>query len=452
MRIIIIGAGEVGYNIAKKLSLEQKDVILIDNDYSKIAHANEMLDAQVILGNGSSPEILSKAKIREADMLIAVTDSDETNMLACLFAYSFNRETVKVARIRNQTYLSNQEILEKSGIKIDLVINPERVVAQSLLKLLHTPGATNVVDFAEGKVKLYGVKITRKSPIVGKKLTSLRDIFPEHKVLVTAISRKRKVIVPRGNDVIKPYDEIFLICNPNRISSVMKTLGKSYEAPKRVMIMGGGVICDHIAEELEKTNITTKIIDLSKRRCKNLSDRLKKAIILYGDGTDQNLLEQENITDADVFMALTHEDDKNLLAALQAKRLGAKRVFALINKTEYIPIVSSIDIDVVISSRMIAVSNILQFVRRGIVLAVTELRDEMAEAIDMIVMENSKLVGKPINAIDFPKGALIGAIERNKEIIIPTGDDSIMAGDRLFIIATQDAIAKIEKVMAIKGT
>lgn len=450
MKIIIIGAGEIGLNIARKLSSENKDVILIDSSEERIKMAQECLDVQCILGKGSKPGILKEAGIDTAEIVIAVTDSDEVNMIACLIASSQSKVPVKIARIRDPDYSGNATILDREHLGIDLIINPEREAADKILRLLKVPGATEIVEFAEGKVKLIEFLVESGSYMAGKRLRDMKDLHPDHRVLIASISRGNRLIVPKGKDVVQVGDLISLVTADSTFSGVLEILGRKDGRVKTVMISGGNFVGLYLAQRLEKSGLNVKIIEDDASRCSELAEKLDKTIVLQGDSSDQALLLDENIAEVDAFLAVSKDEEANILSSLLAKRLGAKRVYSLVNKSSYMPVVITIGVDVMVSPRLAAVSRILQFVRRGKVLSVAQLDGEGAEAIEFVALETSEIVNKPLNTIRFPKGAIVGAVVRGEEVIIPRGNDLILPEDRVIIFALERAIPKVEKALMVK--
>ncbi|OGR03738.1 MAG: hypothetical protein A2284_05125 [Deltaproteobacteria bacterium RIFOXYA12_FULL_61_11] len=448
MKAVIIGAGEVGFNLAKKMSLEGKSVIVIEQDFERWKYADEALDAKVVLGSGSDPSVFREIDLQEDDLVMAVTDRDEVNMVACYIAGRYSASVVKVARIRNLEHGKYPEIFGEVGLGIDICINPEELAAQAIYKLIQIPGTTEVIDFADGKVKLIGVRIEETCPVLGKALFEFRQANPSDKLLIAAIHRRNDVVIPTGNDRIMLGDTLFIIVQPGDIASVMRLLGRKDKAPKRLMLMGGGYLGFNLARMLEQDGLSIKIIEKNQQRCERLSENLGQAMILLGDGTDQSLLEEESIAEIDMFVALTSDDEANILASLQAKQYGVDKVLTLINKTNYIPLVSTIGVDIVISPRLMTVSKILQFVRKGIVLSVTALRDDIAEAIEFIAVAGSAIVGKPLKRLGMPKGAIVGALLRGDAIIIPSGDDEVQIGDRVFIFCLRSVVPSLENLIS----
>ena len=450
MKIIIIGAGDVGYHIAKTLSKENKDVVLIEPKEEAIRWVSETLDVQVIKGSGSNPRIIKEAGIEEADMLIAVTDSDEVNMIACLIAESQAKIPTKIARVRNEAYASDAKIFDQDHLDIDLRINPEKEAVDSILGLLEVPGAQEVVDFADGKIKLIGLELDESSPYAGKTLQEIREINPEEMALVIAIYRNKQILIPKGKDTILPGDHLFIVAEAKRVSKMTQLMGNKIEPVKRVILHGGSNIGLYLAQELEKTPVSTKIICQDQKRCGLLVEELDRTIVLHGEGTDESLLREENVQDCDFFVSVSEDEEANVLVSLLAKQLGAKRVMSLVNRMSYLPLISTLGVDVVINPQLAAVNRILRYIRKGKVLSVAIMREEEAEAIEVVAMETSDLVNRPLKSIRFPRNAIIGAVVRNGETIIPYGETIIQPGDRVLIFARKSAIKAVEKALTVK--
>jgi trk system potassium uptake protein TrkA len=450
MKVIIIGAGEVGYHIADSLSREGIDTVVIDRNEERLHEISEALDVQTILGSGSSPEILKRAGMANADMVVAVTDSDEANMIACLLASTQCRIPVRIARIRNAELNTDCSLFGTEHLNIDLTIHPEREAVNNVMDLLTSPGAAEVIRFAGGRIRLLGFVVDPGSTIIGKRLSDLRGMESGDKVLITSIVRGEKLIVPSGDSVVEEGDYLFAVTDQNRVRELLRFFGKNTDPPRRIIIIGGGNTGTMLAEAIEKRNIAVKIIEKRQGRCETLASVLQKAVVLHGDGTSQELLREENIAETDFFIAVTNDEEANILGALVAKQLGAKKVISLINRIDYIPLVSRVGIDGVINPRHAAISRILHYIRKGKVVSVTPLRDEKAEAFEFIALETSEITDKPFKAIRFPSGTIVGAICRGEEIIIPDGNSVIRPGDHVVIFAPRSAIAELEKLLTVK--
>jgi len=448
VKIIIVGAGEVGYHIAKRLSEENNDVILIDRDPEKINRINENLDVQAIVGSGTSPQMLRDSGITEADMLVAATDSDEVNLIACMLARHLNPTVIKVARLRNQEYLKEEGLIDKDLLGIDQIINPEIVMVETIRNLMMVPGASDVIDFVDGKVKLIGITINSESEFVGKKFSSFRNL--QGRLLGGTIIRGGQVFIPHGEDTIQANDMIYVVARAGELDEIFRTLNIKHEELKRVLIIGGGQVGFNLASSLDQSGINVKIIEKDPKRCEMLAENLQKAIVINGDGTDKDLLLEENIAEVDFLVAITGDEESNVLISLLGKGLGVKKTITRINKLSYIPLVFAIGIDTVVSGRLSAVRAILQYIRKGKIISVAPLKGEHAEAIEAEALKTSDIVNKPLSKVKFPKGAIVGAIVRGDEVIIPKGDSIIMEKDRLIIFALQNVIPQLEKLLTVK--
>lgn len=436
MNIIILGAGQVGSSVAENLSSEANDITLVDSDAVILNDLSDRMDIQTIVGHASHPDVLKKAGIRDADMLVAVTNSDETNIVACQIAHSLFHTPTKIARVRSQEYLKYEELFNDKNLPIDVLISPEQLIAEHIQRLIEYPGALQVVDFAGGRARLVGVKAYYGGPLVGHELSDLRKHMPSIDSRVAAIFRRGKGIVPDGHQVIEADDEVFFIAAKKDIRAVMSELRKLDKPIKHIMLAGGGNIGRQLAQSLEgKYNV--KLIERDARRADELSCELDKTIVLRGDTADENLLLEENIDQMDVFCALTNDDEANILSSMLAKRLGAGKVMSLINRHAYVDLMESEGaIDVAISPQQITISGLLAHVRRGDLVAVHSLRRGVAEAIEAIAHgdeASSKVVGKTVEQIKLPQGATIGAIIRGEEVIMGHHDVVIQNEDHLIL-------------------
>ncbi len=450
MKVIIIGAGEVGYHIADVLSHEGIDTVVIDRDEERLREIAETLDVQTVVGSGSSPEVLKRAEITNADMVVAVTDSDETNMIACLLASTQSRTPIRIARIRNPELNGDNPLFSTDHLNIDLVINPEQEAVNKMIDLLEFPGASEVFSFAGGRIRLLGFGIDGDAAVVGKQLSELRAMTPGVKVLITAMVRAEKFIIPRGDSVIEAGDYLFAVADATRVRELLRFFGKETEPPRRVIIIGGGNTGLMLAEMIEKMGVSVKIIEKRQDKCEHLAASLEKTVVLHGDGTSQELLKEENIQNTDFFIAVTNDEEANILGALLAKQLGARKVISLIKRVDYIPLVGRVGIDGVINPRHAAVGRILHFIRKGKIISATPLRDEKAEAFEFVALETSEITDRPFKEIPFPRGTIVGAIVRGEEIIIPSGDSVIRPGDHCVIFTPRSAIAQLEKLLTVK--
>ncbi len=450
MKIVIVGAGEVGFHIASHLTRENKEVVVVDTDPVAIRRVSDSIDAQTILGSGSSPLVLEDAGIREAEILLAVTNRDETNLVACLMADTLSPTTKKLARIRDADYDGYHEIFRDNPPHIETVINPEIEVVKTIERLMTVPGAVDVGEFADGRVKLVGIRLGEDNPLAGVRLHELGAKFKGARPLIASILREERLIIPTGNDRLKAGDLVYFISEEGQMLNTLKAFDKRGEPVKRVLIIGGGRIGTRLAQRLEDKSLSVKIIEKSPDRCTELADILRKTVVLCGDGSDQDLLREENIQDVDLVVTLTSDEETNILASLLAKRLGARKSITKISKFSYFPLMLTIGIEQVVDPRLSAINTILQHIRRGKVLSAVSIKGEEAEVMEAVAMETADIVGKPLKDISFPKGVLVTAILRDEHVIIPTGDSIVEPNDRIVIFAKREAIPKIEKILAVK--
>lgn len=450
MKVLIVGAGEVGYHIAGRLALENKEVVVIDRDADALRRVAENMDVQTVNGSGSSPSVLTDAGIRQAEILLAVTNQDETNLVACLVADILSPSTKKLARIRGADFDPYHEMFREQVPHIDTVINPEIEVVKTIERLMRVPGAVDVGEFADGRIQFVGVNLDANARLAGVRLSDLPEIAGKQRLLIAAVVREDELIIPTGRDRLLPGDLVYFISEGKDLLGALSILDKHAEPVRRVMIIGGGRIGYRLAVQLEAQSIYCKIIERNARRCAVLAERLNKTIVLHGDGSDQNLLNEENIGDIDVVVTLTNDEETNILSSLLATRLGARKAITKISKFSYLPLMTAIGIEQVVSPRLSAINTILQHIRRGKVLSAVALKGEQAEAIEAVALETSEIVGKPLKKISFPKGAIVAGIIRGEEIIIPTGDTVIEPNDRTIIFAHRRAIPGIEKILAVK--
>lgn len=443
MRVIVVGSGEVGYQIAKVLSAENVDVVIVDKDKEKLKRLTGELDVAVIEGEGGSPSVLEEAGARNADILLAVTDMDETNMIACLVAKAMFQVPRIVARIRSLEYIGNETLL--NTLSINPAISPEIESAKAIVRLLEVAFAVDCEDFEAGRVKVIGFKIPSNSEFIGKTLRNLGVTSP--RILIGVIQRADQIIIPSGNDRIKKDDIVFIPVKAGEVDSVCNVVGGVAEPVKNVMIVGGGRVGFYVAKTLEERNIGVKIIERDAERCKFLLKSLKKSVILHGDGSDQKLLEEENIHEMDVFAAISNNEELNIMASLLAKSLGAKKVITIVNRTDYLPLANSLGIEAVLSPRLITADTILKYVRAGNIISLTTVADGKAEIMEALVSDGSVLAGKSLVEVELPKKSLIGAVIRNDEVIIPSGMDRISRGDKLIIFTLKDYIRQVEKIL-----
>lgn len=448
MRVVVIGAGEVGYNIADTLSKEGNDVIIIDREEERLKVVSDNLDVETIHGSGSSPRILKKAKLEQAEMVVAVTDSDETNIVACLIASAQSKVPFKIARIRAPDLNKDSIIFDKEHLDIDLCINPERESVKNVINLLEYSGASEIVDFAGGRIKLVAFPIDGDCAAAGKNLMEINGMYGGN-ILVASIVRQSEPFVPNGETVIEEHDTVFVFAESSEVRKVLHFFNRRTDPSERVFIMGGGATGLMLAEGLEKRGMFTKIIEKRQDRCEMLASALDRTVVLHGDGTSQNLLKEENIQDADYFIAVTDDEEANILGALLAKRFGARKSISLIKKVDYTPLVATVGIDGVMNPRHATIGAILHYIRKGKVISATPLRDEKTEAVEFVALETSQIIHRPLKDIGFPKGSIVGAILRDDEVIVPSGSTIILPGDHVILVALRSAIPAVEKIVTV---
>lgn len=440
MRIVILGAGQVGSSVAENLVSEANDITIVDTNGERLRHLQDRLDLRVVNGNAAHPAVLEQAGARDADMILAVTQSDETNMVACKLAATMFNIPTKIARIRSADYLSHPEIFAPENFAVDVAICPEQVLTEYIVKLLEFPESLQVLEFAEGHVSLVAVRAFHGGPLVGQQIAHLRSHMPQVDARVAAIFRGDSPIIPEGDTVVEAGDEIFFLAATENIRGVMRELRRMDKAIRRVMIGGGGNIGRRLAKAIED-RYQVKIIEYDKANAERLAVELNKSLVLAGDVTDEELLESEHIGQMDVYCALTNDDENNIMSALLAKRMGVRKVIALINRRSYVDLLQAGQIDIAISPAQATIGTLLARVRRGDCVAVHSLRRGAAEALELVAhgdAKSSRVVGRRIEEIDLPKGATIGAIVRRRVTETPT--DALAKHDYQVQMAHHDLV------------
>jgi trk system potassium uptake protein TrkA len=452
MKIIILGAGQVGGTLAEHLANEQNDITVVDTDSDKLRVLQDRLDIGTVTGGASHPNTLYEAGAEDADMLVAVTNSDEINMMACQVAYTLFKTPTKISRVRSPNYLAHQkQLFTKDHVPVDVIIGPEQLVTQAIERLIATPGALQVMDFAEGRVQLVAVKAYHGGPIVGHELQDIRRHMPNVDTRVAAIFRQDRAIIPEGTTVVEAGDDVFFIAAKDNIRAVMAELRRVDKPYKRVMIAGGGNIGATLAQSLE-SNYQVKLIEKSYSLCRTLSERLKHCIVLHGSGSEPQLLTSENIEATDVFCALTNSDEANIMMSMLAKRLGAKKVITLIANSAYAELVGD-EIDIAISPQQITIGSLLTHVRKGEISNVHSLRRGAAEAIEVTAIgdsRSSKVVGKRLDEIKLPQGVTIGAVVRGETVLIAHRHIVVESDDHVILfLLDRKQIGAVEKLFAV---
>ncbi len=452
MNILILGAGQVGSTVAESLVSEANDITIVDTDVEKLRFLQSRFDLRTVVGAASHPAVLREAGIADADMLLAVTQSDEVNMVACKIAASLYSTPTRIARIRSADYLANPALFDAANFCIDFSICPEQILTDYISKLVEFPEALQVLEFADGLVSLVAVRATEGSPLIGRELSFLRTHLPNVETRVAAIFRQDHPIIPKGGTVIEPNDEVFFIAATAHIRTVLKELRHMDQPAKRVMIVGGGNIGRRLALALEQ-RYQVKVIEYNKKACERLAGEMSSTLVLHGDGTDENLLAAEHVGEVDVFCALTNDDENNIMSALLAKRGGARKVISLINRSAYVGLVQGENIDIALSPAHVTIGSLLAYVRQGDVAVVHSLRRGAAEALEVVAhgeRQSSRVVGRRIDEIDLPVGATIGAIVRAGQVLIAHHDTVIEPDDHVIVFVVNKAtIRKVEKLFQV---
>lgn len=444
MNVLILGAGEIGFQLSKRLSQEKHNITIIDRNHLNVVRASEQLDAFVVEGHAASLRILKEANIEKADILAAMTNSDEVNLLACQLAKKIGIPTT-IARVRNPELTDPSFLLSKEEMGADLIIHPEKETAEAVVRLIRRSSATDVVEFLNGKVQLLGIRLEQDSPALRIPLKELGNQIGNPPVRIVAINRKERTLIPGGDDVLVPGDQIFVISDPNYINEYLKLIGKIDTQIENIMILGGGQIGQYIAKILGK-EINTKIIESNAEKSQEIADILPHSLIIHGDGTDVDLLAAEGIMDMDTFIAVTGDDENNIIATLVARHLKVPRTIALVNKVEYLPITPTIGMDAVVSKQLLTVNAVLRFIRYQKVASIATLPGVDAEIIEYVAQEDSKITQKHLKDIHFPKHGIVGAVLHNDKVIIPTGETKISGGDKVVVFSLPQALNDVTKL------
>jgi len=457
MNIVILGAGQVGSSLAELLAQENNDVTVVDLDRLQLQRLQDRLDIRTVVGHGSHPDILMQAGLEDADMLIAATQNDETNILACHFAHSMYKTDKKIARVRGKSYLKHTELFDRqlntNAIPIDVIISPESLVTDYILQLIEYPGSLQVIDFHKGKVRLVAMRAYPESLLVGQAIRNLSDTLPDNiKTRIVALYRQNEVLMPTGDTIIKEGDEVFFLADAAHTTTIVNELRRNKERPSRkIMIAGGGHIGFNLAQALEKDH-QVKLIDHNMQQAREVAELLDNTIIIHGDVSDKNLLLEENIDEIDLFVAVTNNDEANIISGMLAKKLGVRRVIALVNNQSYVELIQRNSIDVAISADSITTSHLLHYTRKGDTVKVAPLRKGAAEAMEVIAhgSENSsEIIGRKIGDINWPSDITVGCIIRDEKVIIAHRDLEIQAEDHaILFLSNSENAAEIAKLFS----
>jgi trk system potassium uptake protein TrkA len=447
MNILIVGAGQVGYFLCERLSLEGHGVTLIDRDQDQLSAAQDRLNVLGILGNGASAETMEQAGIKEADIVMAVTDLDEVNILACLLAREYGVGK-RIARVKSIDYLSRGAVLSNDKLGIDLMINPDDAVADELANLAARAGTFDVAEFVGGQIQFLGYRINEDSPLCDLTLKELGEIRGMYRFVVVAITRHGHTIIPRGDDTIQVGDSIFIFAHKQDLPAIqylLKIKEEKRRGSRRAFILGGGRIGLRVARNLEERGFNVRLIERDQARCEKLSAQLKKTMIIHAEGTDIRVLLDEGVADADVFIAATDNDETNILCSLLCKHHGTKRTLSLVNRPEFLDLAPSLGVDACVSPRLSAASAILKFARRGNVISLATIEGSNSEVLEIEIKSGTSIVDTPLKDLHFPRGAIIGAIVHQNSYEIPDGETCLKVGDLVMVFALPEALAKVER-------
>ena len=440
---MIIGAGQVGRHLSRKFSAEGQDVILIDRNEIRLRRLERELNILAVHGSGASVRVLEDAGIDNTELFIAVTDSDEVNLVACLLSKKYNVKK-RVARVRNEDFLSPDAPLNETALGIDMLISPDRAMTAAIMQLITVSEAFDTAEFADGHVSLLGYVISENNPCAGLSLQKLKQLKGSYRYVVAAIIRNETTIIPGGDDIIEIGDKVYLMVRKQDIGEVENMFNLSSKLPELVFIIGGGTIGFNMAKQLEALGINVRLVEEDADHCEFLTENLENTLVLNFDGLEANVLLEEGIEKADLIIAVTDSDAINILSSLLAKHHGARKCITKINRHDFIPLLGKLGIDVALSPREVAADMILRFVRRGSIVSVTTILGSDAEVIELKVPDRPKFKDAPLKSLFFPKGAIVGAIVRDKQIFIPSGETTLQPDDNLIIFFTKEAIQHVE--------
>ncbi len=443
MRAIVVGAGEVGFHIAERLSQEGHDVVLVESHRNRVRMVEERLNVLALEGSGAQAETLEQAGIRGCSLFIAVTDVDEVNLVACLLAREY-RVPTKIARVKSIGYTGQRAVLNAEKLGIELLINPLEAVAQDLINISRHVAALEVAEFADGRIFFVGYPVADTNPVCGLSLAELRELQGMYPFLVAAITRGTQTIIPRGDDVIEAGDHVFLVMRTTDLPSVRYLFGFEKREVRRVFVLGGGPVGFRVAEHFEQAGLDVRVVEADRTVCESLADRLGRSVVLHADPTDVATLLAEGLAQADVVVAATDREETNILASLLARRHGARRALCLVDRPAYVSLVPTLGLDACISPRLSTASAILKYVRRGGILNMATIEENQAEVLEVRIPDKPAWLGTPLKALAFPAGAIVGAVVRGDDAFIPSGDTVLTPGDRVVVFALPDAVVRVE--------
>lgn len=453
MKIIICGAGQVGWQIARHLAGERNDVTVVDSNPELVRRAADLLDVQGVVGFASHPDVLERAGARDCDLIIAATHSDEVNMVTCQVAQSVFGITRKIARLRAQTYLAPQyaDLYRRDHLPIDVVISPEREVAEAALQRLLAPATFDTESFMNGAVQLLGILLEEDCPVLDTPLRQLNELFPTLRAMVVGVRREGRLFAPEAGDQLFTGDQIYVFTLTEDINRTLEIFGKATKKQERIVIIGGGAVGLGVARALEARSdrLRVKIIERNRAVAEQAADALERTIVLNGDGMSAELLEEANVARADAVLAVTDDDKTNILVAVRAKQAGCKMAITLVNDPTLVPLMAPLDIDAYINPRATTVSSILRHIRHGRVRGVYSIGDAEAEVIEAVVLSTSPIAGRMVREIEFPEGVLMGAVRKGDRVMRPTGDTKVEDGDVIVLFALAKDVPEVERLLQV---
>jgi trk system potassium uptake protein TrkA len=446
MRVLIVGAGDIGFQLCRRLSQENHDIIVVENDPRRVRRISEQLDVLVIEGSGTSYKVLQQAGIENVEVMAAMTTIDEVNLLACRMAKKVGVPST-IARVRNPEYALSDFILSPEELGVDAVVHPEQETADAVVRLIRQASATDAIEFEEGKIQVIGVRLSDDSPLLNLPLEELSRQHGDPPMRVAAIKRKQQTLIPDGKDELVAGDQIYAVCDPDYTEQFIKLSGQKIKRAERVMILGGGLIGRFIAQQLTG-DVNVKIIESDVEKSWRIADELPNSLIIQGDGTDYDLLASEGILETDVLVAVTGDDETNIIATLLAQHLEVPRTIALVNKVQYLPITSTIGMDSVVSKQLLTVNAVQRFISHQKVVSIASLPGVDVQCIEYVVPPGSRMIGKALSKIHFPRGSLVGAVIHDDNLIIPTGATQLQADDRAVVFALPHVMKNIQKLFS----
>jgi len=451
MNVLILGAGEVGFNIAQRLVTEGANVVVVDTDMQLLHRVSDCMDVKTVHGHASLPSVLEQANAANADLLIAATTNDEVNMLACQVAHSLFKVPTKMARVREPEYVNHEKLCGRDDLPIDLIISPETEAANAIVKRFQVSSAADAQEFADGKIALVGLRVPPKSELAGVSLVDSGEAMAGLAVNIVAHEHNRKWHVPKGDTVLLAGDTIYAAMGKDSVGGFLNTAGMKHEegGSRHVMMVGGGHIGFIVAQRLEALNVTLKIIECHEERAHWLAEHLDKAIVISGNALDRELLEEENVDKMDDFLALTNDDETNILASLIAKKYKIPHIMTLVNRAIYSDLVHEIGLDVTISPRLTTVSSVMSHIRKGRILGMSSLGDGSLEVLEAEALETSDILDKPLCELELPEETMVGAILRGDEVVIPRGDTRIQAHDHIVMVTQNSSVQATEKLFEV---